>query len=142
MTVLTLLRRVLEAAELTLQEDQGFRSKALQFLHIKPNAVKSSLPELERQIQAAQSPRREASISLQAADGAQKQWEEKGQVGSRRIGHGVQTFITKFAGFVQVYAGFVDLIRQSNGGYAEAAYSTLSLLFMVSAETSILSIGS
>ena len=126
---------MLDAAEETLKEDKDFRSKALKRLRIKPSAVKYSLSELEKQIQEAQSPRREASIFLGAAGDAQKTWEEKGQSGSRRVGHHVQDFVTKFAGFVRVYAGFVDLIRQANGGYAEAAYSTLSLFFMVSNKT-------
>ena len=116
---------------MTLQEDEDFKSKALGRLKIKPNAVKSDLPELERQIKEAQSPRREASIFLQAAGDAQQTWEAKRQSGARRVGHRIQDFITKFASFVRVYAGFIDLIRQSNGGYAEAAYSTLSLFFMV-----------
>ena len=127
-----MLSQVLNAAEVTLQEDKDFRSKALKRLRIKPSAVKRSLPELEKQIQDAESPRREASIFLGAAGDAHKTWEDKGQSGSRRVGHHIQTFVTNFAGFVRVYAGFVDLIRQANGGYAEAAYSTLSLFFMVS----------
>ncbi|KAL8721612.1 MAG: hypothetical protein Q9225_001735 [Loekoesia sp. 1 TL-2023] len=122
--------RVLQSAALTLQEDKDFRSRAMELLHKKPDAVKTSLAELERQIQPYQSVRREASVFLKAADDAHEQWDEKGRSGTSRLGRGMQKFVSNFVDFVRAYAGFVDLIRQSNGLYAEAAYGTLSLFFM------------
>ena len=92
---------------------------------------------LARQIYAALDSvdlRYQASLALEHADDAFDGLNEKRQHGSRRIGHHVQEFVVNFAGFVRVFGGFVDVVRQGGSVYAEAAYGTLSLLFMVSSQ--------
>lgn len=75
--------------------------------------------------------RAQAGLALETANNASIQWQEKRQHGHRKVGRRGQEFASNLAGFVRVYAGFFDLARQAGGPYAEAAYGTLSLFFMV-----------
>ncbi|KAL9631610.1 MAG: hypothetical protein Q9164_005790 [Protoblastenia rupestris] len=133
----------LRAAEKTLQEDDDFRSKALKDLRKKPSEVRTSLKQLDTQIQqeleslgSDDSDRRQASLFLEAGEDAHGQWGEKGRSGSHRAGRAIQRFATTFAGFVREYAGLVDILRQSNGAFSEVAYGTLSLFFMAAVRKS------
>lgn len=75
--------------------------------------------------------RARADLALGNTQDASAQWQEKRRHGHRKAGRLGQEFATNFAGFVRVYAGFVDLARQAGGPYADVAYGTLSLFFMV-----------
>ena len=72
---------------------------------------------------------------LAGADQALGRLNEKRQHGSGRFGNNVQEFAVNFAGFVRVYGSFVDVVRQGGSIYAEVAYGTLSMLFMVSLQS-------
>ncbi|KAL9636033.1 MAG: hypothetical protein Q9204_002405 [Flavoplaca sp. TL-2023a] len=77
-----------------------------------------------------------AQLALNDTHHVKARWQEKGLHGVRKISRLGQEFATNFAGFVRVYAGFVDLARQAGGPYAEVAYGTLSLFFMVAVQKS------
>ena len=110
-------REALSLASQTCQEDEEFKTEALN---------KAGLGQLQ-----LPSDRESLDKAIEEAINKEKVWEEKGQRGLRKFGRGVQSFATTFQAFVKNYAGFIDLVREAGGPYGEAAYSTLSLLFMV-----------
>ena len=117
-----------------MQEDNDFQRRIRQRFRRKPIQPQNNLEDLEKQIKAFddQQLQDHTSTTLDAADKAHAHWVEMGDGGWSGAKRSVQEFSTKFAAFVQVYGGFIDVIRQANGPYGEVAYTTLSLLFTVS----------
>ncbi|KAL8937857.1 MAG: hypothetical protein Q9211_003473 [Gyalolechia sp. 1 TL-2023] len=74
--------------------------------------------------------RTQAGLAINGTHDALAQLDEKRQHWYRKPGRHAQAFVTKFADFVQVYSGIVDVARQAGGPYAEVAYGTLSIFFM------------
>ena len=46
--------------------------------------------------------------------------------------------MTRFADFLEAYSGIVEIVKQADSQYGGLAYSTVSLLLLVSAELSFL----
>ena len=97
-------------------------------LHNNPITLETDREGLEKQIRLL---RGEAEASLGAASTAADHWVAKGEYGLGKFNRSVQKFGAKFADFVKVYAGIIDVIRQAGGVYGEVAYSTLSLFLFV-----------
>ena len=117
-----------------MHENEAFQQRVWKRLRGKPVEPPKTQGDLERQIEAfnAEQLQHHTAIALSGAGKAHAHWVEQGDNGWGGAKRSVQEFSTKFAAFVQVYGGFIDVIRQANGPYGEVAYTTLSMLFTVS----------
>ena len=117
-----------------MQEDQDFMRKIRKKFHKASIEPQKDHKALEKQIENFdnQMLRSHAATDLNAANMARDHWTEKGEHGSGRLKRSIQDFSTKFAGFLRVYSGFIDVVRQAGGCYADVAYGTLSIFFTVS----------
>lgn len=113
-------------------EYQAFKRKILNRFTKRSQTVHHSQQELLNEIDGFLDSKAQAGQALSGSSNAMAQWDEKRQHGSRKAGRRTQEFATNFAGFVRVYGAFFDVARQAGGPYAEVAYGTLSLFFMVS----------
>ena len=118
-----------------MQEHQDFKSRVLGSFRKSPFKIQNDRDGLQEQIDSvldSDSLRAQASLALGEGDEAFSELSEKRQHGIHKIGNKVQEFTVNFAGFVRVYGGFIDVIRQGGGIYADVAYGTLSIFLMVS----------
>ena len=114
---------------------RAFKRKVLKRLPKRSQAVQESQQGLLTEVDGFLDSKKlqaQAGQALSGSGNALTQWDEKRQHGSRKAGRRTQEFATNFAGFVKVYGAFFDVARQAGGPYAEVAYGTLSLFFMVS----------
>ena len=118
-----------------MQEHQDFKNRVLGSFRKRAFEYHNNREGLAKQVDLifdSEESRARAGQLLVDANQAQTQWSEKRQHGYGKFGKNTQDFATNFADFIKVYGGFVDVVRQAGGVYAEVAYSTLSLFFVVS----------
>ena len=60
-------------------------------------------------------------------------WSARRKKGLRKFPALLQTFMTRFADFLEAYSGIVEIVKEADSQYGGLAYSTLSLLLLVSA---------
>ncbi|KAL2045968.1 hypothetical protein ABVK25_011893 [Lepraria finkii] len=124
-------------------EYQEFKNRVLRNFRKHPPKIQSDRDGLLEQANGvlysnkdSQGLRDQAGLLLGNAEKALGHLDEKRQSGYGRAGKNVQDFANNFAGFIKVYAGFVDVARQAGGPYAEVGYSTLSIFFIVAVRKS------
>ncbi|KAL9023119.1 MAG: hypothetical protein Q9180_008380, partial [Flavoplaca navasiana] len=128
-----------KAVEQVEQDYTSFKKRVLNNFPARSEEVQTSQEGLLQEIDSVVTLpelRDQAHLALNNTHHVSAQWQEKGLHGVRKISRLGQEFATNFAGFVRVYAGFVDLARQAGGPYADVAYGTLSLFFMVAVQKS------
>ena len=74
-----------------------------------------------------------ASKELDSAEAKKLAWSVKRKKGLRKLPTLLQSFMTHFADFLEAYSGIVEIVKQADSQYGGLAYSTLSLLLLVSA---------
>ena len=119
-------------------EHRAFVKRVLRNFRKRSSELQIDRDGLQKQIESVlEGPelRSKAGCVLENADDALNQLIKKRQHGPGRFSKNVQDFATNFAGFLRVYGGFVDVVRQGGGIYAEVAYGSLSLFFMVSLQS-------
>ena len=77
-----------------------------------------------------------ANTELDLAQVRNSAWSAKRKKGLRKLPTLLQTFMTRFADFLEAYSGIVEIIKQADSQYGGLAYSTLSLLLLVGADMS------
>ena len=75
-----------------------------------------------------------ATTELESAQARNIAWSAKRKRGLRKLPTLLQTFITRFADFLEAYSGIVEIVKQADSQYGGLAYSTVSLLLLVSAD--------
>ena len=73
-----------------------------------------------------------ASSELELAEAKNIAWSNKRNSGLRKFPALLQSFMTRFADFLEAYSGIVEIVKQADSQYGGLAYSTLSLLLLVS----------
>ncbi len=58
-------------------------------------------------------------------------WSTQRKKGLRKFPRLLQSFMTRFADFLEAYAGIVEIVKQADSQYGGLAYSTLSVLLLV-----------
>ena len=58
-------------------------------------------------------------------------WSAQRKKGLRMFPRLLQSFMTRFADFLEAYSGIVEIVKQADSQYGGLAYSTLSLLLLV-----------
>ena len=74
-----------------------------------------------------------ADAELDLAQAKNSAWSAKRKKGLRKLPTLLQTFMTRFADFLEAYSGIVEIIKQADSQYGGLAYSTVSLLLLVGA---------
>ena len=74
-----------------------------------------------------------ANTELDLAQVKNSAWAAKRKKGLRKLPTLLQTFMTRFADFLEAYSGIVEIIKQADSQYGGLAYSTVSLLLLVGA---------
>ena len=77
-----------------------------------------------------------ANTELDLAQVKNFAWSAKRKKGLRKLPTLLQTFMTRFADFLEAYSGIVEIIKQADSQYGGLAYSTVSLLLLVGADMS------
>ena len=72
------------------------------------------------------------SSELELAEAKSLIWLKRRKTGLRRYPALLQTFMTRFADFLEAYSGIVEIVKQADSQYGGLAYTTLSLLLLVS----------
>ena len=75
-----------------------------------------------------------ADAELDLAQAKKSAWSAKRKKGLRKLPTLLQTFMTRFAEFLEAYSGIVEIIKQADNQYGGLAYSTVSLLLLVGAD--------
>lgn len=75
-----------------------------------------------------------ATTELESAQARNLAWSAKRKRGLRKLPTLLQTFMTRFADFLEAYSGIVEIVKQADSQYGGLAYSTVSLLLLVSAD--------
>ena len=74
----------------------------------------------------------ETSQALGQAQREHRSWGIKRSTGGRKVGTGIQSFMTTFSEFLESYSGIVELVKAADNQYGGLAYGTLSLFLSVS----------
>ncbi|KAM0795426.1 hypothetical protein BDR22DRAFT_976891 [Usnea florida] len=77
-----------------------------------------------------------ANTELDLAQVKNSAWSAKRKKGLRKLPTLLQTFMTRFADFLEAYSVIVEIIKQADSQYGGLAYSTVSLLLLVGADMS------
>ena len=72
-----------------------------------------------------------ASSELELAEAKNIIWSNNRKSGLRKVPALLQTFMTRFADFLEAYSGIVEIVKQADSQYGGLAYSTISLLLLV-----------
>ena len=72
-----------------------------------------------------------ATTELASAQAKNLAWSAKRKKGLRKLPTLLQTFMTRFADFLEAYSGIVEIVKQADSQYGGLAYSTVSLLLLV-----------
>ena len=72
-----------------------------------------------------------ASAELGSAQAKNLVWSARRKKGLRKLPALLQTFMTRFADFLEAYSGIVEIVKQADSQYGGLAYSSLSLLLLV-----------
>ena len=73
-----------------------------------------------------------ASSEIELAEAKNIIWSNKRKSGLRKLPTILQSFMTRFADFLEAYSGVVEIVKQADSQYGGLAYSTISLLLLVS----------
>ncbi len=73
----------------------------------------------------------DAITELGSAQARNLAWSAKRKKGLRKLPTLLQTFMTRFADFLEAYSGIVEIVKQADSQYGGLAYSTVSLLLLV-----------